>query len=191
MVPITLDPSRLSLGLCGRGELAAKRLRWLRDGGARSCVVFADRADAELSAVAGGDLCRRLPTAADLRDLDVLWIADLPQEDAEPLVALARQHKVLVNLEDVRPACDFHNPALVRRGDLLMTVSTNGASPGLAARIRRDLEARYDESWADRLNVIARKRDAWRRRSRPLEQLAELTDAVVDANGWLRPLEKR
>ena len=73
----------------------------------------------------------------------------------------------LVNVEDVKPWCDFHNPALVRRGDLLLTVSTNGRSPGLAARIRRQLAATFGAEWADRLSTIGRKRDAWKQRPRP------------------------
>jgi precorrin-2 dehydrogenase / sirohydrochlorin ferrochelatase len=82
--------------------------------------------------------------------------------------------------------CDFHNPAQVRRGDLLLTVSTGGRSPGLAARIRAELGRAFGPEWADRLNLIAARRAAWRRPGRPLEELARLTDATIDANGWLR-----
>ena len=50
---------------------------------------------------------------------------------------------MLVNVEDRPALCDFHSVAEVRRGDLLLTVSTGGASPGLAARIRARLAAEF------------------------------------------------
>jgi precorrin-2 dehydrogenase / sirohydrochlorin ferrochelatase len=189
MIPIVLDPERLAFGLVGRGDTAVRRLRWLLDGGA-AAATFSDRPCAELEQAAGPLLGRRLPTRDDLTRLDVLWIADLPDEEAASLADVARREGVIVNVEDVREECDFHTPALVRRGDLLLTVSTNGASPGLAARIRRDLAARYDENWCDRLVMLATKRKAWRRRERSLEELARLTDATIDARGWLGAKEE-
>jgi precorrin-2 dehydrogenase/sirohydrochlorin ferrochelatase len=81
--------------------------------------------------------------------------------------------------------CDFHNPSQVRRGDLLLTVSTGGKSPGLAARIRAQLAQMFGPEWAERLDQIGRKRTAWRREPRSLDELARLTNAAIDANGWL------
>jgi precorrin-2 dehydrogenase len=81
--------------------------------------------------------------------------------------------------------CDFHNPSVVRRGDLLLTVSTGGKSPGLAARIRRELAERFGPEWALRLERLGAKRTAWRRRARPLDELARLTDAMIDHERWL------
>ena len=82
--------------------------------------------------------------------------------------------------------CDFHNPAQVRRGDLLLTVSTGGRSPGLAARIRSELAQAFGPEWAGRLNRLAAKRASWRRPGRSLDELARLTNATIDGNGWLR-----
>uniref|UniRef100_UPI0038B24505 precorrin-2 dehydrogenase/sirohydrochlorin ferrochelatase family protein n=1 Tax=Geminicoccus flavidas TaxID=2506407 RepID=UPI0038B24505 len=102
----------------------------------------------------------------------------------------ARTEGVLVNIEDHPPFCDFHTPALVRRGDLLVSISTAGKSPGLAMRLRRWLESQLGEEWAERLEAIARKRTAWRRRPRTLDELASLTDAVIDGHGWLTSAER-
>ena len=54
--------------------------------------------------------------------------------------------------------------AEVRRGDLLLTVSTGGASPGLAARIRARLAAEFGPEWAERVALLRRHRAAWRRK---------------------------
>jgi precorrin-2 dehydrogenase/sirohydrochlorin ferrochelatase len=87
-----------------------------------------------------------------------------------------------VNAEDRPELCDFHSVAEVRRGDLLLTVSTGGASPGLAARIRARLAAEYGPEWADRLNLLRGRRAAWRQDGNDVKAL---TDALLGANGWL------
>lgn len=186
MIPIMLDPSKLSIGLVGRGGLTTGRLSWLRDGGAET-IVFSDQPEASLVREAGGALVRRLPSETDLARLSVLWIADLPEEQAEPLVNAARRAGVLVNWEDVKPACDFHNPALVRRGDLLLSISTGGKSPGLASRLRRMFEAMFGDEWQGRLDKIAAKRIEWKQTSPDLDELAHLTNAFVDRKEWLPP----
>jgi precorrin-2 dehydrogenase/sirohydrochlorin ferrochelatase len=72
--------------------------------------------------------------------------------------------------------------AEVRRGDLLLTVSTGGASPGLAARIRARLATDYGPEWAERLELLRGFRTKWRR---DRQDVTALTDALLQANGWL------
>ena len=185
MIPIVLDPTKTSLALIGRAEPARRRLELLLAGGADAIAVFSDAPSAALADLAAHRLRRRLPEASELAGFRVVWIVDLPLAQARPLVAAAGAAGALVNLEDVKDACDFHNPSIVRRGDLLLTVSTGGHSPGLAARIRRQLERNFGPEWALRLEHIGARRAAWRRRARPLAELARLTDAMIDRRGWL------
>ncbi len=185
MIPIVIDPKVTPLALVGRGEVACRRLEALHAGGAGQIAVFADEPSAELAELAGAQLRRRLPSVDELARLQVIWIADLPLERAAPLAALARALGVLVNVEDVKAWCDFHNPAIVRRGDLLLTVSTGGKSPGLAARIRRQLAQGFGPEWALRVRHLGVSRDAWRRRTRSLAELGRLTDGLIDRRGWL------
>ena len=72
--------------------------------------------------------------------------------------------------------------AEVRRGDLLLTVSTGGASPGLAARIRARLAAEFGPEWGDRLAALRGQRAVWRREQ---QDVTALTEALLQANGWL------
>ena len=185
MIPIVLDPKVTPLALIGRGEVACRRLEWLRAGGADGPAVFSDQASSELVELAGEQLHRCLPSIEELARLRVLWIADLPPARAVPLAKLARSLGLLVNVEDVKAWCDFHSPSLVRRGDLLLTVSTGGRSPGLAARIRRQLAQSFGPEWARRVDQLGTRRAVWRRERRPLAELAGLTDALIDRSGWL------
>jgi precorrin-2 dehydrogenase / sirohydrochlorin ferrochelatase len=186
MIPVVVDPKQVAIALVGRGNAAERRLELLREGGAERLSIFSDRPSPGLTARAVGRLHRRLPDGADLAAVALVWIVDLPLAEAAPLARTARAAGCLVNVEDVIALCDFHNPAQVRRGDLLLTVSTGGRSPGLAARIRSELACAFGPEWAERLDAIARRRAGWRRRGRPLGELARLTNATIDGHGWLR-----
>jgi precorrin-2 dehydrogenase/sirohydrochlorin ferrochelatase len=186
MIPVVVDAKEVAIALVGRGRAAERRFDLLAEAGADRLIVFSDRPSSGLAARAGAQLRHRLPAPGELAALALLWIVDLPIEDAAPLARSARAARCLVNLEDVIEFCDFHNPAQLRRGDLLLTVSTGGKSPGLAARIRSELARAFGPEWADRLNRIAAQRATWRRERRPLDELARLTNRAVDAKGWFR-----
>jgi precorrin-2 dehydrogenase/sirohydrochlorin ferrochelatase len=185
MIPIVVDPKQSSLALIGRGTAAERRLELLLAGGAEQIAVFSDAPSPRLAELAAHRLRRHLPGAAELARFALLWIADLPIAQAAPLARAARAGGCLVNVEDVVAFCDFHNPSQLRRGDLLLTVSTAGKSPGLAARIRAQLAQAFGPEWAGRLERIGEQRNAWRREERSLAELARLTNATIDANGWL------
>jgi precorrin-2 dehydrogenase/sirohydrochlorin ferrochelatase len=186
VIPVIVDPNHVAIALVGRGQAAERRLELLLEAGANQMAVFSDAPAAGFAARAGSRLHLRLPGSDDVAGIALLWIVDLPLAVAAPLAHVARAAGCLVNVEDVTRLCDFHNPAQVRRGDLLLTVSTGGKSPGLAGRIRRELARTFGPEWAERLNRIAAKRTAWRRPGRPLGELARLTNATIDAKGWLR-----
>jgi siroheme synthase-like protein len=59
----------------------------------------------------------------------------------------AEARGMVCNIVDVPPLCNFIVPSIVRRGELAIAISTGGASPVVAKRIRRDLEERYGEEW--------------------------------------------
>jgi precorrin-2 dehydrogenase/sirohydrochlorin ferrochelatase len=61
----------------------------------------------------------------------------------------ARCRGVLCNVVDAPELCDFYYPAIVRRGDLQIAVSTAGRSPALASRIREELEAKFGPEYEE------------------------------------------
>lgn len=185
MIPLALDPKFCRVAVAGNGDLALRRLRALRRAGAAEALVFADAPNAALAAEAGAQLRPHLPCMADVAPLHALWIVDLPEDVAETLATAARAAKILVNVED-RPAfCDFHSVAELRRGDLLLTVSTNGAAPGLAGTIRRGLETCFGPEWDDRVAELAALRAGWRDEGVKMSEAARRINAIVEAGCWL------
>jgi precorrin-2 dehydrogenase/sirohydrochlorin ferrochelatase len=184
MIPVALDPLNTNFAIAGNGAIALRRLRALRKAGAAQTIVFSDAPSADLQSEAGPSL-RPLPGAAEIADLHVLWIADLPEQTTAALAAQARALRVLVNVEDRPEFCDFHSVAEVRRGDLLLTVSTNGAAPGLAGSIRRNLEYCFGPEWSARVAEIAALRRSWREEGVPMAEAARRIDHLVDERCWL------
>lgn len=168
MLPIVLDPSAAAVGLAGDGEGLARRQAMLDAAGIYPAMLA--------------------PEAPDevLRGLAALFIAGLPHRQANALAARARLHGVLVNVEDVPALCDFHVPAAVRRGDLLMTVSTGGKAPGLARLLRQWLDRQLDREWDVHLTDVEEARRSWRRAGHSLAEVSRRTRALVAERGWLK-----
>lgn len=153
MIPLYLDPLAARIGLIGRGALAVRRLGWLRGGGAEPEVWSDDPSDALLRAAPR--LRRGLPRLADVASFHALWIADLSHAQADALARAARSVQTVVNVEDAPALCDFHTPAVVRRGRLTLSAATGGASPAVARAARERLEQAFPEGWAAALDEIA------------------------------------
>jgi precorrin-2 dehydrogenase / sirohydrochlorin ferrochelatase len=81
----------------------------------------------------------------------------------------AERRAMLVNVVDVPPLCNFILPAIVRTGPLAIAISTAGASPALAKRIKAEIAATYGEPYA-RLAVLLNDARAWAKATLPTYQ---------------------
>lgn len=184
MIPLVLSPSGLRLGLIGAGAPALRRLRGLQEAGASGDLrVFTT--DPALLSLAGPQAVPRWPAPEEIKALNLLWIAGVDERLYHPWATLARANKVLLNVEDVPAFCDFHSVAEIRRGDLLLTVSTNGQAPGLARTLRKRLEICFPENWAARVKHIAALRRSWRKDSLPMAEISRRIEDLVEERCWL------
>ncbi len=81
----------------------------------------------------------------------------VPQVDRE-VFEVSRRLGVPCNAVDDPEFCDFYSPAVVRRGDLQIAISTSGRSPALAQQIRRQLEQQFDAAWEQRVDELGAAR---------------------------------
>jgi precorrin-2 dehydrogenase / sirohydrochlorin ferrochelatase len=161
MIPIHLDPQYARIALIGRSALTVRRLAWLRAGRAEP-DVWSDDPIAELTESAAGSLQLGLPGADVIASYHAIWIADLEPDVAAGLAGLARAAGVLVNVEDVLAYCDFHTPAVERRGLLTLSAGTGGASPAAARVAREQLARAFPPVWGQALAEISAAREALR-----------------------------
>lgn len=134
----------------GAGKVGEPKIGGLIDTGASVHVVaIAASGQVREWADAGKiELELRPFTAGDL-DGKFLAVAATASESLNKLIYLEAQRRgVLCNVVDVPEYCDFFYPAVVRRGDLRIAVSTAGQSPSLAQKIRQQLERQFGEGYA-------------------------------------------
>ena len=71
----------------------------------------------------------------------IVIVGDMEHHDAQRISALCVEHNIPVNVVDMPQFCTFFFPSLITRGDLTVSVSTNGTSPAAAACLRRQIES--------------------------------------------------
>ncbi len=116
-------------------------------------------------------------------DLDGAFIVVASSDDPGERAAIAREARArgaLVNVMDDVANCDWAAPAIVRRGDLVVAISTGGRSPALARRLREELAERFGPEWQEILEVVGQVR---------AETLASLPDLGERVKRWRAALD--
>lgn len=119
----------------------------------KHCVVFGKGHEAELKAAgleaAGARVARSERFAPDLLEGAFLVVAAGPDRSENPRIfAECETRGILVNCLDDPPRCRFTYPSVHRQGDLLIAVSTSGACPALAVRLRERFEREFGSEYA-------------------------------------------
>jgi len=109
---------------------------------------------------------------AGAADLEGVFMAIACTDDTDVNIAVfddAEQRAMLVNIVDVPPLCSFILPAIIRTGPLAIAISTAGASPALAKRIRDEIADEYGEAYA-RLAILLNEVRGWAKGTLPTYQ---------------------
>jgi precorrin-2 dehydrogenase/sirohydrochlorin ferrochelatase len=167
VLPVSIDPQMVRIGVAGDGDGLQRRAALLAACGVAPLRISIESSD------------------ATVQSLSVLFVAGLEGEVANTLAARARALGVLVNVEDKPELCDFHMPAITRRGALTLTVSTGGRAPGLARRLRQWLDERFGPEWDERVQVLHSARATWRADGAQPDEVSKRTRDLVDEKGWL------
>jgi precorrin-2 dehydrogenase/sirohydrochlorin ferrochelatase len=93
----------------------------------------------------------------------------------------AHARNLLCNIADQPALCNFILPAVVDRGDLVITVSTSGKSPAFAKTLRRKLEAQFGEEYAPFLALMGKIRDVLLAEAHEPEAHRHLFETLIDA----------
>ena len=123
-------------------------------------------------------------------DLEGAFMVIAATDDSEVNIGVyddAEKRAMLVNVVDVPPLCNFILPAIVRSGPLAIAISTAGASPALAKRMKREVSDLFGEEYA-RLAVILNGARGWAKDTLPTYQdRKEFFEGIV--NGEPDPIE--
>jgi precorrin-2 dehydrogenase len=118
-------------------------------------------------------------------DLEGAFMAIAATDDTDVNIAVsedAERRAMLVNVVDVPPLCNFILPAIVRTGPLAIAISTAGASPALAKRMKREIESAFGEPYA-RLAMLLNEARGWAKGTLPTYQdRKEFFEGIVNGD---------
>jgi siroheme synthase-like protein len=164
LYPVFLRVDRLRCVVIGGGAVAVRKVRGLLDADAHVTVV-APAVHPDLHRLVELKSVDWVPREARDDDLEGANLAFLATPDANVnarLEAVASKLGILVNRADSPDHGTFHVPAVVRRGDIAVGVSTGGRAPGIAQLVRDDIESVLTDERVALLDVVAAARKAAR-----------------------------
>ncbi|MDZ4183803.1 MAG: bifunctional precorrin-2 dehydrogenase/sirohydrochlorin ferrochelatase [Desulfuromonadales bacterium] len=144
--PVVLRLSGRRCVVIGGGEVARRKVAGLLAADAR-IEVIAPYLHPELLALPGIELTCRPFLPDDLCGAFLAFAATNDRNVNAAIAAAARQLGVPVNIADDPEESDFHLPAILSRGDLLVAVSSGGSSPAFAAELRDHLATKLGPEW--------------------------------------------
>jgi precorrin-2 dehydrogenase/sirohydrochlorin ferrochelatase len=168
----------------GGGKVAARKVTGLLEAGAQVTVISPAFVP-ELRVLAGSrrvTLTARAYQDGDLADAFLVIAATNNAGINERVWQEARTQGCLVNVVDHPAHCNFIVPAVVRRGEVAVTVSTGGASPALARRLREQLESLIGPEVGELADLLAELRPELQTRFPDEELRTQAAFRLVDSN---------
>ena len=156
----------------GAGEIGLEKVEGLLACDA-DVTLIAPHAEPELEALASeGSIVWEQRTYAGPRDLEGVFMVIACTDDTDTNIRIyddAERRAMLVNIVDVPPLCNFILPAVVRTGPLAIAISTAGASPALAKRMKAEVAQLFGEEYA-RLAIMLNDVRGWAKGTLPTYQ---------------------
>ena len=173
--PVYLNLKGRPCVIFGGGGVAEGKISRLREAGARITVISPQVTPAIQAAAQEGQLkwCDRKYQDGDLQQAFLAIAATNVRSVNRKIFQEAERQNVLVNVVDDAPLCTFIAPSIVERGLVTLAISTAGASPALARKLRESLTQDPILDWADLVGVISQVRSQVKKQG-----------AVVDPQRW-------
>lgn len=171
LYPIFLNLDGKRCVVVGGGAVANRKARKLLQARAE-VVAISPEVKPELESVAT-EVRRRPYREGDLEGASLVFAATNLREVNAAVTREARGRGIPVNVADEPSEGDFALPSVLRRGQLQVAVSTGGASPTLARRVRNELESAFGSEWAGVVEALGRARRNGRRAEEELEEVVE------------------
>lgn len=184
--PLYIELENKKCIVVGGGKVAAGKVRQLLSFGGNVTVIAPELAGELAQLAAEGQIVWKQGVfpMEEVKEEDfadcALVVAATDQKDVNARVSkLCRIHGIPVNVVDVKELCTFFFPAIVKRQDVVVAVSTSGKSPALAARLRRELETEIPESYGMAADILGACREEVLERVPDIRERKRLFEALL------------
>ena len=182
--PIHLNLKDKRVVVIGGGPVAERKVESLLGTGASIQVISPTVTD-RLESLAQSNqirLERRVYEPGDCKGATLVFSATDDSLASDAVFEEATEVRALVNTADQPALCDFIMPAVVRRGDIAIAISTGGTSPGLAAQLRQKIGQIIGPEYAEFARLLARVRPEIRRRLPDVEERKALQYRILNSD---------
>lgn len=161
LYPVCLEISDKLCVVVGGGSVAERKVLGLLTAGAQVRLISPQltRTLTQLADDGRIEWLERGYSQGDLAGALLIFAATDSREVQEAVFQEAARVGQLVNVIDAPARCSFHVPAVVKRGDLTLAVSTGGKSPAVAAMVKKQLAENFGEEYGLLLDLISRLRE--------------------------------
>lgn len=182
-LPINLDVRGKAVVVVGGGTVAARKSRQLLSAGAKVTVIAPELGKPLITLVGKGRIKHhsRPYRSGDLKGASLAFAATSDIETNLMVAKEAKSVNIPVAVVNAPEAGSFISPAVVSRGDLLLTVSTGGRAPLLSSHIRKELEARYGPEYGSLTELLAMVREKLLTEHRGTSYNKKILQAIIEA----------
>ena len=158
--PVFLNLTGRRCVIIGGGQIAEGKISKLLDSGAKIIVISPDATQGIRGFTERGQikLDLRKYQEGDLQGAFLVIAATNDQAVNQEIFEEAEKQGILLNAVDDMPRCSFIAPSIVEKGPVTVAISTGGASPALARKLREKMEVSSALDWADATDVLSKAR---------------------------------
>lgn len=182
LYPINLKLEDIEITIIGGGDVAYRKCKNFLEFGKKVKVVAKEFIDKFYDIEANIELIEDIYKEEYIQSSFIVVAATNDRKINEEIGIYCRNRGKLVNVVDNIELCNYTVPSCIRRGDLLLSISTGGKSPSLSSKIKKELEEKYDNSYEEYINLLGECRvniiknyDDIKDRKRVLNQLVNLS----------------
>ena len=180
--PAFIDLTGRRCLVVGGGPVGTEKAEKLVDAGAEVRLVspeITDRLAELVTAGTIGEFHRRGYRSADLEDCLLVIAATNEAAVNRQVWEDGESRRMLVNVVDVPPLCNFIVPSIMRHGELAVAVSTGGASPVVARAVRQRIEAEIGPEWGELVALLRATREELKQRYLTMPERAAAVERLL------------
>jgi len=180
--PVNLDIQNRNCLVVGGGSVGTRKVMTLLDCGAIVTVVSPDITAKLLELANNGSIVlqKRTYQASDLGGMFLVIGTTNNEKLNRQINSDAQRLNILCNIADRPEDCNFILPSIVKRGDLLITISTSGKSPALAKKLRKELEKEFGEEYGEFLRLMGAIREKLLRKKHEPEAHKQIFEQLIN-----------
>ena len=172
---INLEDKRFLI--VGYGRIAKRKLKAISEFTSNIKIITKDPTEEELGK--GIEIVNKCFDEKDLEGVDFVITATGNREQDEAVVASCKTKGIPVNAADDREECDFFLPGIIKRGDLVVSVSTSGKSPAYSRHLREQIEDVIPDNIEKVLDILGELRKTLPSKVEPQVERSKIYNYVM------------